>query len=78
MENITTAEERVNEMFSYGRCLYNQTEIKREMIEFAKLHVEAALEAASENVEVECDSSDVFQSVNERSILYAYPSTNIK
>jgi len=42
------------------------------------MHVEAALKAASENTEVICDSSDIFQSIDEESILNAYPLNNIK
>ena len=48
------------------------------MIEFAKLHVKAALKAACNNVEVICDGSEVFQAIDDDSILNAYPSNNIK
>lgn len=47
------------------------------MIEFAKLHVQAALEAANENLEyTDEDSSTSY--VVESSILNAYPLENIK
>lgn len=53
------------------------------MIEFAKLHVEAALKAASVSAEIEnCgnpyDPSDDSKCVSETSILNAYPLDNIK
>jgi hypothetical protein len=50
------------------------------MIEFAKLHVEVALKAASEKADLDCDeeSDDNGISVNKDSILKAYPLTNIK
>lgn len=46
------------------------------MIEFAKLHVEAALKAATENVEYTKDSAGN-DMVDKESILNAYPLTNI-
>jgi len=48
------------------------------LITFAKMHVQAALKSALENVKVSCDSSDIFQSINEKSILNAYPENLIK
>jgi hypothetical protein len=56
------------------------------MIEFAKLHVEAALKAASKNATVTpVDHEEISEGsfrpiwgVDEDSILNAYPSTNIK
>lgn len=48
------------------------------MLEFAKLHVKAALEAACNEVYVICDSGKTFQSINEDSILNAYSLENIK
>ena len=50
------------------------------MIEFAKLHVEAALKAASENSELEGDEESNFDyiCINKQSILNAYPLENIK
>ena len=44
------------------------------MIDFAKLHVEAALKAASENAEI----TDYGYSVDRDSILNSYPLENIK
>jgi hypothetical protein len=51
--------------------------IHSNMIQFAKLHVEAALKAASEDVELETYGS-FGNSVNKDSILNAYPIENIK
>ena len=54
------------------------------MIEFAKLHVKAALEAAANNVEVSIELSNPYDpeseyaEVNKQSILSAYPESNIK
>jgi hypothetical protein len=54
-----------------------QKNIKRAMIEFAKIHVEAALKAAYENIEyTEVDSSVPY--VVEDSILNSYSLENIK
>lgn len=61
-----------------------QRNIKRAMIEFAKLHVEAALKAASEKGEAlvrtngEWTSSKVTARVNKESILNSYPLEKIK
>lgn len=49
--------------------------------EFAKLHVKAALETASENAVAEielCRNDDEYLIVNKQSILSAYPEENIK
>lgn len=54
--------------------------VKKLMIEFAKLHVKAALKAASEDAEG-VDGDDYYvpnSSINKQSILQAYPLTNIK
>jgi hypothetical protein len=75
MKKIPTAEEFLNRDES---GIFNEVDITHAMIEFTKLHVEAALKAAANNIEVNCDSSDTFQSVNEQSILNAYPLINIK
>ena len=54
-----------------------QKNIKRAMIEFAKIHVEAALKAAYENIEyTEVNSSVPY--VIEDSILNSYSLENIK
>jgi len=48
------------------------------MIEFAKLHVEAALKEASEKAIVYADEGGYSEFVDEQSILNAYPLDNIK
>ena len=54
------------------------------MIEFAKLHVEAALKEASENAKAHIDhngewvSTNVKSRVNKDSIINSYPLENIK
>lgn len=88
MEKIPTAEEFVNQYDWENSTL----DIPSVLIEFAKLHVEAALEAASEKANlylhnpgwkhssdiktVKCHNYDA--SINRDSILNAYPLTNIK
>lgn len=57
----------------------HQSLIKKAMVEFAKLHVEAALKAVSENAEIVCDPYELgIQWVNTNSILNSYPLENIK
>ena len=46
------------------------------MIEFAKMHVEAALKAAIENVEVGMIGN--FALIDDKSIINSYPLENIK
>lgn len=55
------------------------------MIEFAKLHVEAALKAAAENIRTRYTQApigegelNIIEYVDKNSILNAYPLTNIK
>lgn len=47
-------------------------------IEFAKLHVEAALKAAAENAIAIPSEEDIEEYVDKNSILNAYPLENIK
>lgn len=75
---LTAKEFVLNQNDGYLAGDYTPNEVYRIMIGFAKMHVEAALKAASENTEVICDSSDIFQSIDEESILNAYPLNNIK
>jgi len=63
--------------------LIDKDDFKEAMIEFTKLHLEAALKAASVSAEIEnCgnpyDTSDDSKCVSEKSILNAYPLDNIK
>lgn len=48
------------------------------MIEFAKMHVQAALKAASEKASVYADEGGYSEFVDEHSILNSYPESNIK
>ena len=60
----------------YATCI-DIEDFEKALIDFAKLHVQAALKAASENLEyTEEDSSVPY--VVESSILNAYPLENIK
>jgi len=79
---------------SLGNLLMYAPQAQTAMIQFAKLHVEAALKAASENVRLEIDNpitKEIMQkiysgeikeykisSVNKDSILNAYPLEQIK
>lgn len=79
MKNILTAEESFTK--STG-CIINHRDVKIAMIEFAKMHVEAALKAAADNL----DSESCFAYSSERnrydelsdSILNSYSLENIK
>ena len=86
MENIPTAEELLND-----RVYITQDDIEdvhdsistvaEAMIEFAKLHVEAALKHASEKAELSNKpkfSGDYNLVVDEDSILNSYPLNKIK
>lgn len=75
---MKTAQEVYNEATTALIALGTQYSVTSLMIAFAKMHVEAALKAAVENVEVLCDSSGTFQSLDENSILNAYNSDLIK
>lgn len=76
--NILTAEEFLEEMDKDNDDL--NSIIERAMIEFAKMHVEAALKEAAYNAEIS-DYDEHMQfapNIDENSILNAYPLTNIK
>ena len=56
----------------------DQREVEMVMIEFAKLHVKAALETAAKKATIEYDQfDDMAAYVNNISILNAYPDENI-
>lgn len=80
---IPTAEEFLNnfnkENYNIDK-LYYDSYVRKIMIEFAKLHVEAALKAVSENVRYreQITMQGVQRTFNVNSILNAYPLTNIK
>jgi hypothetical protein len=79
MEKILTAEEFliINDDKDF-RLSMSGIYVSEMMIEFAKMHVEAALKAASENA----DTKDVPYTddieVDKDSILYSYPLDKIK
>lgn len=60
-----------------GLETYLSLNAEQAMVEFAKLHVEAALKAASEKASVYADKGGVYDFVDESSILKSYPLTNI-
>ena len=72
MEKIPTAEEFCNEYLGFEQY---GTDVPYFMIEFAKLHVEAALEEAAN--EYYPRTKENFELVADR-FLNAYPLTNIK
>ena len=69
MKNIPTAQEFLNRDES---GVFNEVDITQTMIEFAKLHVTAALKTAADDYSE--GSSDIVQ----ESIINAYPLDNIK
>ena len=77
---MITAEEFMTQHDSMRmpRGVTYQKEIGEAMIEFAKLHVEAALKAASEKSCIQIDEHELSCSVDKKSILNSYPLTNIK
>ena len=86
MSKIPTAEEKLKANFYNGSFIEINSgdfeDIKNIMIEFTKLHVEAALNAASENSRVNINGflQDYDKSccVDKNSILNAYPLENVK
>jgi hypothetical protein len=89
MEKIPTAEEFLKDLqHEYEETgeykMYFAIDIPDKLREFAKLHVEAALKAASEKGEAvvrtngEWTSSKVTAGVNKESILNSYPLDKIK
>ena len=77
MEKIPTAEEFYTQITG---CVINHSDIKTAMIEFAAIHVEAALKAASENVDYTTDGQEHITDVwiDKNSILNSYSLDNIK
>jgi hypothetical protein len=74
MNNIPTAEEFALENMQ-GTDLQ---EIERALIEFAKLHVQSALEAAAVEKTYGMMVVPLFNDEQQKAILNAYPLTNIK
>jgi hypothetical protein len=81
---IITAEEFLEDFDYENQELgtdINYPMIERCMIEFAKLHVAAALNEAANEADViviDVDMTDVIWGVDVNTILNAYPLTNIK
>ncbi len=80
--NIPTAEEFLKDLqHEYEETgeykMYFAIDIPNKLKEFAKLHVEAALKEASENVIIDYDIGG-YSFVSKQSILNSYPLTNIK
>ena len=82
LDNMITASEFYKQTTG---CVINHIDIKNAMIEFAKMHVEAALKDASENFKMkikenvhELHMNDDWMEVDKNSILNAYPLENIK
>jgi hypothetical protein len=74
--NIPTAED-----FFAEHCVEIDSTVAKQMIEFAKLHVTAALNEAANAADVtviDVDITGVIWGVDVNSILNAYPLTNIK
>ena len=79
MEKIPTADEFLEKNIDYDLPQDCYNDVERAMIEFAKLHVQAALKRASEKAhlkELSIHLSD--GSVDKDSILTSYPPENIK
>lgn len=80
MKNIPTAAEYVQLNFD-SIDEFDFESNRRNLIEFARIHVEAALKEASEKAELEyshTEYGDDIMKVDKESILNAYPLTNIK
>jgi hypothetical protein len=81
LDNMITAEELLNKKFPEFEDLDNGNiwdNIEEVMIEFAKLHVKAALKEASENAEIDMIKYTDDYEINKKSILNAYPLEIIK
>ena len=82
MSKIPTAEEVCNKQF-FGFKGELWVGVHKAMIEFAKLHVEAALKEAGENAFITnhkptLEDDRVYKKIDKDSILNAYPLDNIK
>ena len=79
MSKIPTAEEFLDNIEIWDGIFVHNKSAKKAMIEFAKLHVEAALkEAEKETVKHISKTILELNMYNKNSILNAYPLTNIK
>jgi hypothetical protein len=81
MSKIPTAEEYFDKKYPDFEALDSGNiwvNIEESMIEFARLHVQAALEAASEKAIVIPSEEDIEEYLDKDSIINAYLLTNIK
>jgi FMN-dependent NADH-azoreductase len=78
MDKTPTAEEIYQEITKRRIFDMYNPNIKKAMIEFAKIHVEAALKEASEKAFVTYSEYTGDEIVSKNSILKSYPLTNIK
>ena len=78
MEQLPTAEEFLQQEQFYAVTSGDEYEIAQAMIEFAKLHVQAALESASKNGRTRTNDESTSIIVDSDTILNAYPLDNIK
>jgi len=81
MKNLPTAQEFLGKNIDYVLEKDCKEDVEQAMIEFAKLHVEAALKEASENakiIDVGIDYSIIKWVADKDSILNSYPLENIK
>ena len=80
--NLPTADEFFDSanigISSNTEYMYCKKDVVKKAIEFAKMHVEAALKEASEKATVYADEGGYSEFVDEQSILNAYPLDNIK
>ena len=82
--NLPTADEFFDSanigISSNTEYMYCKKDVVKKAIEFAKMHVEAALKAASDNVDYTTDGQEHITDVwiDEDSILKSYPLDNIK
>ena len=78
---MKTAEEFISDIEMIpayeGEGKYEKYLLREKFIEFAKLHVEAALKAASEKA-TEIQKPDSRKYVSKRAIINSYPLINIK
>lgn len=77
MEKIPTANELFEQYHGF-EADSSSRDIISLMIEFAKLHVEAALKAALNSVEYADGNDSAVDDIDEESILNSYPLSNIE
>ena len=86
MKKLPTAEEMLKSNYllieNDKTCEAHTHLVVKQMQEYAKLHVQAALESAAEKVKTKkedwCDKDENFMCVDKQSILNAYPLDNIQ